>query len=82
MKHYSPAALSRLVVAPLLEEEQLLTLARAELDGTRAAKLRLAAKLGIAETRLTKILTGQYPLPACAAEALGYRAVTRFERIS
>jgi ParB-like chromosome segregation protein Spo0J len=80
MKHYSAADLS--ATGALLTDQQLLAGLRRELDGTRATKRAIAFRLGCTEAQLTRLLRGQQRLPPRIAVALGFRQVTRFEKVS
>jgi hypothetical protein len=78
VKHYSPTSGSRRL--DLATEESLRAAVRAQLGAGLAAKAVLAVQLGISEATLSKILRGG-PIGEGIAEKLGYRRVTRFERI-
>jgi hypothetical protein len=83
VKYYSPAALQRLAAlggpVPLAESE-LVALLRVRLE--RTGKAALAREFGLSAFRLTGILRGRWPVPDAVAEKLGYRRISRFERIS
>lgn len=84
MKHYSAAALARHVdrvfVKPSVTPDELKGQLRAQLDGTRLGKLRLAARLGISAFHLTRLLRSAAPVPDKVAARMGFRKITRFER--
>lgn len=82
MKHLSAAWWKRAAAAAdLVEESDLREALRARLVelGTREA---LARELGVTPFALSGILRGCWPVPDWIAEQLGYRRVTRFEKIS
>jgi hypothetical protein len=82
VKHYSASSLQRLAAPPLLEEAELVAQLRGALDGTAAAKTRLAARLRVSEATLSRLLRGKLPIGGEVAERLGLRRVIRFEKIS
>lgn len=85
MKHFSPTALDRAArlwpPAPLHQTEDDL---KVELRARLVAaddKHALARELGVSPFQLTGILRGRWPIDDRLAAALGYRRITRFERI-
>jgi predicted XRE-type DNA-binding protein len=79
MKHYSGAELAPEILAT---EEELVMAMTARLDGRRGEKGRLAAALGITRIELSDVMAGRTRMRPGIAVALGFRKVTRFERIS
>jgi hypothetical protein len=86
LKHYSFDALERAVDRASAErhrlrtDEDLLAELRAQLDQP-GGKDALAARLGLSAFNLSLLLRGRGQLSDKVAERLGYRRVTRFERI-
>jgi plasmid maintenance system antidote protein VapI len=78
MRHYSAA---QIIPEHLLTEEEIVVDLAARLDGRRGENGRLADQLGITRVELSRVLNGSAPLRPGIACTLGYRRVTRFERI-
>jgi hypothetical protein len=86
VKHYSPSTHGRFALLWLsgpktLTDEDLRIELRDRLD-LAGGKAELARELGITEFKLTGVLRGHWTVCDEIAAALGYRKVTRFERIS
>jgi hypothetical protein len=81
VKHYSAASILRLVTPPSIGEVDLVSELRARLF---AAKDRhaLARELGVTPFKLAGTLRGRWPIDDDLAARLGYRRITRFEKIS
>ena len=79
MKHVSAAAL--IPADRLFTEDDVKAALRARLDGTLAGKAALAARLGVSESQLSILLRGGR-IGEAIAERLGFRKVTRFERVN
>lgn len=82
MKHYSAAVLDRAAAAAALATEaEMLERLRDRL--TRAGDRKaLAREFGVTPFALAGMLRGRWPVSEPIAEKLGYRRVTRFERVS
>lgn len=80
MKHYSAAALHRIVFPPPVTEEDMRAdlLARLKDSDDRHA---LARELGVTPFKLVGVLRGRWPIDDDLAARLGYRRITRFEKI-
>jgi hypothetical protein len=81
VKHYSPQSLQRLVIPNLRTEDQMVAELRERLAAS-TDRHGLACELGVTPFRLAGILRGRWPIDDSLAEKLGYRRVTRFERLS
>jgi hypothetical protein len=66
----------------LLTEAEVAREIAARLDGKNGEQGRLANDLGIAQSTLSSLLSGRYPIGEDLARRLGFRRVTRFERIA
>lgn len=78
VKHYPPAAFSDLLTDAGIRARLHCRLAAFPLSG---GKERLGRELGIKQAELTRLLRGQMGITPAIAAKLGFRAVTRFERI-
>jgi hypothetical protein len=81
MKHHSAAAIARLVIPAQVREADLVAALLARLK-TAKDRHALARELGVTSFKLVGVLRGRWPIDDDLAGRLGYRRITRFERIS